>query len=349
MPAPLPPLPAADLDHVLAHTRQFWPEGKGAAFFITGGTGFFGRWLLESFAHANDALGLRMRATVLTRDPAGFRSKAPHLAARPDLSFIPGDMASFAFPAERFPFVIHAASDTTPVRSGVDPASVEETIVAGTKRVMAFAAQAGARKFLLTSSGAVYGPQPPELTHLPEEYLGRPATPYGRGKLRSEQLCLDHPGTGCAVKIARCFAFVGPHLPQDAHYAIGNFIRDALAGGPIRVAGDGTPRRSYLYGADLAVWLWALLFAAPASRIYNVGSAADASIGEIAHAVAAARDRPVSVEIKTAPQPGAPVARYVPALNRAERELGLRAWIPLDDAIRRTIAWHRSSAAAKSL
>jgi nucleoside-diphosphate-sugar epimerase len=350
MPAPLPPLPAADLDHVLAHTRKLWPAARGTRFFITGGTGFFGTWLLESFARANDSLGLGMRAVVLTRDPVAFARKAPHLAARADLEWVAGDMRNFTFPPGQFPFVIHAASDTTPASAGSDPASAKDAIVAGTERVLAFAAQAGTRKLLLTSSGAVYGPQPPGLTHIPEDYIGRPTTGYGHGKLRSEELCLEHTRRhGCEVKIARCFAFVGPHLPQDAHYAIGNFIRDGLAGGPIRVTGDGTPRRSYLYGADLAVWLWTMLFVAPAGRIYNVGSAADASIADIAHAVARALGRPVSVEILAAPQPGSPCKRYVPGVDRAGSELGLRVQIPLDEAIHRTLAWHRAGHAAKSL
>ena len=350
MPAPVPPLPAEDLDHVLAHTRNLWAGAKGATFFITGGTGFFGMWLLESFARANDALALGMRAVVLTRDPAAFAQKAPHLAARADLVLHQGDLRTFAFPAGQFAFVIHAASDTTPSPAGIDPGLVRDAIVAGTERVLAFVAHAGTRKLLLTSSGAVYGPQPPGLTHIPEDYTGRPATGYGQGKQRSEELCLElGRRQGCEVKIARCFAFVGPHLPQGAHYAIGNFLRDALSGGPIRVAGDGTPRRSYLYAADLAIWLWTIVFAAPAGRIYNVGSDDDQSIATHAQRVSEAAGGKIPVQVALAPDPAQPVLRYVPAINRASHELGLAVRIPLDEAIQRTIAWHNASQAAKPL
>ena len=83
------PLSMADLDLVLAQTRELWEEMRGQRVFITGGTGFFGCWLVESFCHANRALGLGASATVLTRDPARFAGEGPHLAGDPAIT-LPG-------------------------------------------------------------------------------------------------------------------------------------------------------------------------------------------------------------------------------------------------------------------
>lgn len=343
------PLPPEDLKHVLAHTRELWLEARGRSFFITGGTGFFGMWLLESFAHINDVLGLDMKATVLTRDPEAFARKAPHLAARSDLHFITGDVRTFTFPEGRFDYVIHAATEASARLNEEAPDEMLDAIIGGTRRVLDFAAQSGVKKFLLTSSGAVYGKQPANLTHVPEDYAGAPdpllpGSAYGEGKRVSEHMCVVHARRhGYEVKIARCFAFVGPHLPLDAHFAIGNFIRDALAGGPIRVDGDGTPYRSYLYAADLAVSLWTLLLAGTTGRPYNVGSDESVSIAELAREVAASIGDECEVVIaRQSTNAGLP-ARYVPATHRIDGELNCASRIDLRDSLCRTHRWLTTS------
>jgi dTDP-glucose 4,6-dehydratase len=146
---------------------------------------------------------------------------------------------------------------------------------------------------------------------------------------------------GFEAKIARCWAFCGPHLPLEAHFAIGNFIGDVLAGRAISIGGDGTPRRSYLYAADLAIWLWTMLFRAPALAPINVGSERDVSIRELAEIVAATLAPATQIRIAKQAAPGAAPARYVPSVERAEEMLGLRERVGLEESIRRTFAWHR--------
>jgi dTDP-glucose 4,6-dehydratase len=227
-----------------------------------------------------------------------------------------------------------------------DPLSLLDITVRGAWRVLEFARQAGVRKLLLTSSGAVYGRQPPELGHTAEDYPGAPdpmlpQSAYGQGKRLAEHLCAVYAEEfGLECKIARCFAFVGPYLPLDAHYAVGNFLRDGLAGGPIVVRGDGTPCRSYLYAADLAAWLWTILLRGASGRAYNVGSEAALTIAELARLVAAAFPRPPEVQICREPLAGAPAERYVPSTRRAAVELGLNALVALPQGIARTLAWH---------
>ncbi len=296
-------------------------------------------WLLESFAHINDTLGYGMRATVLTRNPERFAVKAPHLAQRKDLHFVPGDIRTFSFPEGEFRYVVHGATT-----SGAPVANLEmlETIIDGTRRVLDFAAKHGARKFLYISSGAVYGRQPHDLSHIPEDYCGAPnpldpKSAYGEGKRVGELLSvLKSQEAGFEAKIARCFAFIGPHLPLDAHFAAGNFIRDAIAGGPIVVKGDGKSVRSYLYASDLAIWLWTILFNGKTESAFNVGSDALVRIDQFARAVGATLGYQTTTAME---KQCSPASCYAPLISRARSELGLEARIGLIDAIRKSFCW----------
>jgi dTDP-glucose 4,6-dehydratase len=205
-----------------------------------------------------------------------------------------------------------------------------------------FALAVGAKRFVLTSSGGVYGPQPYGMERIPEGYHGmpdslRPANAYSVAKRAAEHLCAlyqDKHGLECVI--ARCFAFVGTDLPLNIHFAIGNFIRDALYRDSITVAGDGTAVRSYLDQRDLAHWLLTLLDKGQSGRAYNVGSDQAITIANLADQVSEllSPGKPVYILGKAAFS-GAR-SRYVPDISRARVELGLDVTIPLGEAIRVT-------------
>jgi nucleoside-diphosphate-sugar epimerase len=344
MPAPLASL-ADDLDGIVERMRPLWSELRGARLFITGGTGFFGCWLLETLLHANDRLGLGVSAVVLTRDARAFARRLPHLATHAAVASHQGDVCSFAFPAGEFSHVIHAAVDAMPPATPADRTRVFDVIVTGTRRALDFARHSGARRFLLTSSGAVYGPQPSSLACIPEEHAGAPdpsnrATAGAEAKRAAETLCALYADETLQPTIARCFAFLGPYLPLDAKFAAGNFLRDAMAGGPIVVSGDGGPVRSYMYAGDLAVWLWTILLRGEAMRPYNVGSETAITIADLAHAIASHFTPSPEVRIARAATTGGAGSRYVPCTARARAELGLATTVTLDEAIARTVEWH---------
>ncbi len=336
-----------DLEHVLDQTRGIWTALAGARLFITGGTGFVGKWLLETLLWANDRLELGASAFVLTRNPDRFRLGNPHLADPRFVTLLSGDARRFEFPAGEFPFVIHAATERHFEPDAALPVSTFDLDLEATRRVLEFASTHATRRLLFTSSGAVYGKQPPDLTHIPEDYPGAPLTTdtgstYGQAKRASEFLCAMYARQyHFSALIARLFAFTGPYLPLDQNFAAGNFIRDALAGGPIRIQGDGTPYRSYLYAADLAAWLWTILIRGESARPYNVGSGRAVTIAELARTVANVTRPGTSIEIAGTPVPGAPPARYVPSVERAQKELGLHPRIILEEGVRRTYDWAR--------
>jgi dTDP-glucose 4,6-dehydratase len=335
---------AEDLAAILAATGESWEELRSKQLFITGGTGFFGCWLLESFLYANEKLNLDASATVLTRNFSAFERKVPHLANNPALKFISGDVSSFNFPAVEFSHVIHAATD---VSAHASPLQTLETIVSGTRRVLDFTSGCNAQKFLFVSSGAVYGKQPTTLSHIGEDYNGapdctNPNSAYGEGKRAAELFCAAFAAEyNFEVKIARCFAFVGAYLSLEGNLAVGNFLRNAIDGKTIRIGGDGTPLRSYLYAADLTVWLWTVLFRGESGSAYNVGSDEEISIADLAGLINEISGNAGKVEIANKPNPESPVARYVPSVEKAFAELGLSATVDLKSAIEKTLNFHK--------
>ncbi|HML18814.1 MAG TPA: NAD-dependent epimerase/dehydratase family protein [Bryobacteraceae bacterium] len=336
-----------DVEQLLARAGNVWEEFRGASIFITGGTGFFGHWLLETFAGANARFDLNARAVVLSRDPKKFLERNPGLASNPAIAFHLGDVRRFDYPEGSFSHIIHAATPASAALNDQHPLEMLEIIAGGTRRVLDFAQHSHARKLLLCSSGAVYGRQPPDMPHIAESYMGAPdpldpRSAYGEGKRIAELMCttVSHQ-TGIEMKIARCFAFLGPHLPLDAHFAAGNFLGDALAARPIVIHGDGTPVRSYLYAADLMVWLWTILARGEAGRAYNAGSEAAIDIAHLAQRIVEIVAPATPIEIRTRPIPGRTPERYVPSTLRARSELQLDEYTDLSEAIRRTAAWHR--------
>ncbi len=294
---------------------------KGKRIFLTGGTGFFGKWLLR-------ALPASARITVLSRDPERFVRTHPEFSG---VEFLRGDVRDFPLPVEHFDYVIHGATAST---IPLPDDEMESVIIGGTEHVL----RMNFDKMLYISSGAVYDPNPPEFVN--ENASGTPVNAYGRGKKTAEQLCL---ASGKPFTIARCFAFIGPYLPLDAHFAIGNFINDCLHRRPLVIKGDGTPRRSYLYAGDLAAWLLKILTDGLPGRAYNVGSDESLSIRELAELVKTVCENPRPVEVRTPPAPGQPVSAYVPDISRARHELGLKITVPLADAIRRTFDHYRET------
>ena len=333
----------ADRATVLTHTEDVWRGLRGARVLITGGTGFVGAWLLESLRWANEHLNSGVTAVVLTRDPDGFCERRPHLAKGRGIALHRGDVRSYEAPGI-FTHIIHGAASADAVLYAREPIAMFDTIVSGTRRTLECAARDCAT-VLLISSGAVYGPQPRNLEQLREDFSGvpDPLAPdqlYAQAKRAAELLGAVHArDAGLPIKVARLFAFVGPYLPLDRHFAVGNFIRDRLAGGPIVITGDGTPLRSYLYGADLAIWLWTILARGASGRPYNVGSELALSIAEVARRVAEIQIPSIPVARRQEPVPGLLPARYVPDTSRARGELGLDQRIGVEEGIRKTLDW----------
>jgi nucleoside-diphosphate-sugar epimerase len=329
-------LPRDDLEDGIERARDDLATLAGSKILITGGTGFLGSWLVASLLWAADRLDLGIHLDVLTRNPTGL-----HFPASPGVTVMRGDVRSLP-DVGPYDYIVHcaAASSAARGRLEVEPMHVAETIVDGTRSVLEVAARNSARVLFL-SSGAVYGPQTGPVAEdclLSPDPMD-PASTYGHAKRLAENLCAvaTHTGGGDTV-VARLFAFVGPRIPTDAHFAAGNFLGDAAAGRPIVVRGDGLPRRSYLYTGDLPEWCWALLVRGRSGAAYNVGSPDPVTVKELACRTAELSPQPLEVRVLGEPSDQIP-PWYVPSTRLAQVELGLKPRTSLSLALRKTYDW----------
>lgn len=334
-----------DLREIRTACHAIWPKLRGAKIFMTGGTGFIGCWFLEIIKYVNLRDQLNIKVTILTRDKKAFAMKAPHLSNSQEFEFLVGDVRDFPCPQGSFTHIIHGATNASADLNDNDPRLMLDTILQGTRQTLELALENNKPRLLFLSSGAVYGQQPWDLTHVPEHWNGGPdctnsRNTYAEAKRAAEMLCsIYHKQFGIEISIARIFALLGPYLPLTTHFAAGNFIRDAMLGKLVVVEGDGRPCRSYLYASDLIIWLLKLLVVGPPGKAYNVGSNETISILELAESVSNTLGNN-DYMVKGARDSGWNPGRYVPDTSLATRDLGLYKTVSLNDSIIRTALWN---------
>lgn len=280
-----------------------------------------------------------LRVTVLSRQPSLFLSEYAEFTNLPWLDFIQGDVQqAHTLPYERqYTHIIHAATDST-IGPQLSPLARYQQIVDGTRNVLDYAVKTNVNRFFFTSSGGVYGKLLPDMQQVNETYMGEldasnPDNTYSIAKREAEHLCALYANQyGLDYVIARYFAFVGEDLPINVHFAVGNFIRDALFKQAITVNGDGSAIRSYLAQEEMAAWTLALLENGQSANIYNIGSDAAISIKSLAHLVGhlIAPEKPVHIV-------GEPIdgvrSYYVPDITKIKKYHGLAVSVSLENAI----------------
>ena len=188
-----------------------------------------------------------------------------------------------------------------------------------TERVIACAKRCNAA-VLFSSSGAVY-----------DAVMGD----YAKSKLNEETRLIE---SGIDAKIARMYAFAGAHMPN--RFALINYIWDAIGGGPIKIRGDNVIR-SYLYAADMAVWLWNILLNGRAGAIYEVGSEMPVTMERLAWEVGR-HFAPIPDVIYERMYGPDPRPRYLPESTRdMMHELGLHEYTGFTEAIAKTVDWYK--------
>lgn len=334
-----------DLDRIIDRAEGDLSEITKSRTLITGATGFVGSWLALSWLRARQTLGTKGTLIVLARR---FSAENRELlnSFGGDIEIIECDVRDLGQDSlTSVDNVVHAA---TPVRQYVDFNSFEETIsiiVDGQRSLLRAIGNHRSKRVLFTSSGAIYGDQPNEMTRIEESYVGAPnvldpRNGYHEAKRLAEQIGVVWANdTGSDFIIARLFAFLGPALPLDRHLAAGNFLRNVASSQEIEIKSKGDSIRSYQHATDLSIWLWALLARGSSSNAYNVGSDQEVTILELAELISKVAKSESQVK-RVSSDHSAP-SRYVPSVSKIQTELNVSNTVPLHEAISRTLRWIR--------
>lgn len=317
---------------------------RGKTVLITGGTGFFGVWMLSSLISIRRKLGSDLRLVVLSRAPEKFlQSHAIHDFGS-EIEFVEGDVKNFRLERSiQATHLVHmAATNAGETFAGEEQANKLEMLYHGTRNVLERCGTS-LEKVLFTSSGVAYGingnARISESDHTAPDTT-EIGSALGIGKLTAEYLVAYYAKKfGYKYATARCFTFAGPYLPLDLHYAFGNFIRNALEGRQIEICSDGQDVRSYLYIGDAMGWLLRLL-AEPDNQIYNVGSSQPILIEQLAKKINSQARNPMGVSIQGMPNEVGNFRRssYIPSTSKIiERYPGLTEWTSLEEIINKML------------
>ena len=320
----------------------------GSRVLITGGTGFVGKWLIETAKIACDNGATKFEIIVPTRDILASHVRETKEIGFENLSLVQGDLLTDSLDIGKIDAIVHAATPASATLNESNPGEMTRINTQSMQTALKFAENKA--PFLFTSSGAVYGNQPQSVAHISEmqhKPYSELTSAYAKGKQLAESMCLQAAEEGaCTTVIARLFAFSGHYLPRNTHFAIGNFVQNVIDRKPIHINSDGQARRSYLYGADMAIWLWSALTKRSSPHPLHIGSEHSVSILELAQAVA----RVSTTELNFAPEikvanPSANSEKfhqYIPNNSATKSYLNVQEWTSLETGIALMIRDHLS-------
>ncbi|WP_461453533.1 NAD-dependent epimerase/dehydratase family protein [Mucilaginibacter sp.] len=320
---------------------------ENKTILITGGTGFIGKWLTEMVAYINHTKGYNIKLYLLARDIKKFKNEMPQLAEKTFISYIEQDIRNLHDLPADVNYIIHAAGSPDNRDHVSQPARTVETFYKGTQTVLDAASRLPELyKFVHISSHQIYGKNDSEIL-INEKFCGKVEPNginniYAEAKRITETLCAIYRNQfKLPILIIRPFAFIGPYHDLEKPWAINNFIRDGILGGPIRIIGNSSTVRSYLYASDMSYWLLKALIKGNVGENYNIGSNEAISLNDLALKVKHSLNNNIEILSKSSKETYANLSKIVADTSKIVKDLDVRETYTIGDAINRTIVWNQ--------
>ncbi len=330
-----------DLEFVSKNGESAFNQLRGQKILIIGSTSFVGMWVTEAILYADIKLNLGISITIISRNKQKTIERFGSFISSGKISPIYKSLQ------EVQKSELLGINQVVNLATLTDTSSGDLQLIANIQMFQQFwnlLDSSSVKNILFTSSGAVYGKNSEELLHLKEEdssninnnykNLG-----YGLGKISSEFLGFQWAERdNFNFKVARLFSFSGAFLPLNSNYVIGNFIKNVIDDEPILLKNPGKVYRSFLYGADMALWLWKILVEG-SNCVYNVGSDKEVSTIDLATLISDLSFKNQKVIIMTENVQNN--ESYVPNIEKIKNQLSVDINYNLNDGIIKMLNWYR--------
>lgn len=277
-----------DMEFILSDCNIPWENLQNKTVLISGISGFLPAYMAEAMLYLNQYQGANIRIIGLVRNLEKARNRFREYLENDHFFLYQQDVSEVWHTQESIDYIIHAASNASPLLYGKDPVGTILPNVFGTKYLLDLGCEKGVESFLYFSSGEIYGELPSRSYPVDEMYRGKvdtlaPRSCYAEGKRMGETLCAAYYRQyAVPVKIIRIAHTYGPGVSLNDGRSFADFIDDILAGRDIVLNSDGSGSRPFLYLADAARAFFTVMLKGKNGEAYNVGHPQDVTIRDLA-------------------------------------------------------------------
>lgn len=338
----------SDVQEAVSHELNKLEKLKNKSIYISGASGFVGKWILETINYLNDHHQFNIKVHASSRTIQEQALKFPHIFKQKNIHSYSLDIKNLMEIPSECTYVLHLAASPDNREHVSDPIRIMNDITLGGYKLLEATTRLDElQNVVMFSSGQVYGKQPHDHQHISEDqfFPFNPATSsasYGEAKRLLETMSISYKSFfKIPLTILRPFAFIGPYQSLTRPWAINNFMRDCTLSQPIRILGDQSTMRSYMYPSEMSLWtLVALANPQTSQSMFNLGSSDAFDLKSIAEIVE--RTFAKNNGIIQAPQNSQidlEKSKFIPAIAKIEHTFQLKLKIGTQKAIEKSIQW----------
>ncbi len=316
---------------------------NNSSVYVTGGSGFLGSWVYEIINFLNLSLSYNIKLYLLDRKP-----KPEYIALSKNIEYLQADVRSISDIPEDVNYIIHAASSPDSKFNSINPLETMTSITEGTTSILHVASRlSDLKNFLFVSSSDIYSHSNQD--SISEDSAGVPfnlstGSFHSEAKRYAEMICgAARNEVRMPITTIRPFTFCGPYQSLDAPWAINNFINDIINDREIKILGDGSTLRSYMYGSDFAAWCLVIMLEGQSGEIFNVGSNDAISLLDLAKKVSDNSFKKPNILTNTSLTESISSGNLVPSILKAQDRFKLSIYTSIDEAINKSIRWYEDN------